>query len=182
MLRDEFAQGTDLGRQAKVLMDAGELVPDRIVVAMTVARLAWADCNAGWILDGFPRALEQAVALDTELGDAGVQMAIALVVAHDVIIGRIGGRRMCANGHVYHVVHNPPQTPGVCDADGDPLFQRDDDTEEVIVRRIEVYERESAPLFDFYDSKGLLVWITAVGTASDTYNRVKRVLSGARLT
>ncbi len=179
MLRKEVSEGSDLGVQAKAAMDGGELVSDELVVAMLVERLEREDASEGWIIDGFPRDLEQAQVLNAELGGRGVDLVIALEVERADIIERIVGRRVCPRGHVYHLTHDPPETPGVCDIDGEALVQRDDDTEEVIVHRIEVYENESGALLDFYDSQGVLRRVDASGPPDDTYGRIHAMLDSS---
>jgi len=179
MLRKEVSEGSDLGVQAKAAMDGGELVSDELVVAMLVERLEREDASEGWIIDGFPRDLEQAQVLNAELGGRGVDLVIALEVERADIIERIVGRRVCPRGHVYHLTHNPPETPGVCDIDGEALVQRDDDTEEVIVHRIEVYHDESGALLDFYDSKGVLRKVDASGPPDDTYARIHAMVNSS---
>jgi adenylate kinase len=177
MLRQEVAEGSDLGRRARAFMNAGELVPHKIVVAMVVDRIRHPDAAEGWVVDGFPRNIQQAQEFESELGEREVDLVIALEVSDGDIIARISGRRMCANGHVYHVEHKPPKRPGVCDVDGEPLFQRDDDTEEVIRHRIDVYHNESSPLLEFYDSKGLLRIVDGSGSPDQTYVQVRATLS-----
>jgi adenylate kinase len=177
MLRQEVTEGSDLGRRARAFMNAGELVPHKIVVAMVVDRISNPDAAEGWVVDGFPRNVQQAQEFESELGGREVDLVIALEVPDADIIARISGRRMCANGHVYHVEHKPPKRPGVCDVDGEPLFQRDDDTEEVIRHRIDVYHKESSPLLEFYDSKGLLRVVDGSGSPDQTYAQVRATLS-----
>jgi adenylate kinase len=179
MLRKEVSEGSDLGVQAKAAMDAGELVSDELVGAMLVERLEREDASEGWIIDGFPRDLKQAQVLDAELGNRGVDLVIALEVERADIIERTVGRRVCPRGHVYHLTHNPPETPGVCDIDGEALVQRDDDTEEVIVHRIEVYPDESGALLDFYDFKGVLRKVDASGPPDDTYARIHAMVNSS---
>lgn len=180
MLRQEVAEGSDLGRRARAFMNAGELVPHKIVVAMVVDRINQPDAAEGWVVDGFPRNVQQAEEFESELGGREVDLVIALEVPDADIIARISGRRMCANGHVYHVEHKPPKRPGVCDIDGDPLFQRDDDTEEVIRHRIDVYHNESIPLLEFYDSKDLLLVVDGSGSPDQTYVQVSAALSAPK--
>lgn len=180
MLRQEVAEGSELGRRARAFMNAGELVPDKIVVAMVVDRITRPDAAGGWVVDGFPRNVQQAEEFESELGGRGVDLVVALEVPHADIITRISGRRMCANGHVYHVEHRPPKKQGVCDVDGEPLFQRDDDTEEVIRHRIEVYDKKFSALLEFYDSKSVLRVIDGSGSPDQTYVQVRAALSPAK--
>ncbi|MGH2790887.1 MAG: adenylate kinase [Actinomycetota bacterium] len=177
MLRQEVAEGSELGRRAKAFMAAGELVPDGIVVAMVVDRIGRPDATGGWVVDGFPRNVHQAQEFDGEIGGQGVDLVVALEVPRADIIARISGRRTCSNGHVYHVEHKPPKEQGICDVDGEPLFQRDDDTEEVIRHRIEVYDDQSRALLEFYDSKGVLRVIDGSGNPDQIYVHVSALVT-----
>jgi adenylate kinase len=162
LFRENLKNETDLGKLAKQYMDAGELVPDAVTVAMVKDRLSRPDCAHGALLDGFPRTIAQAEALDELLAEMGARISVVpyIHVSSEVLLERLSGRWTCrANGHVFHTLFNPPQHPGVCDFDGSPLFQRDDDTEETQRRRIEVYFKQTAPLLDYYRGKGLLVEI-----------------------
>lgn len=174
MLRDHVARETDLGRQAKEIMAAGDLVPDDVVVAMLTERLESEDARAGFILDGFPRTQAQAVALDGLLGKSGLDRVVAIIVGEDEIIRRITGRRSCANGHVYHVTDRPPKVAGICDIDGLALFQRSDDTEDVVRNRLAVYQRSTAPLIDYYAD--IFVEVDGVGSVDDIKSRILDVL------
>lgn len=162
LFRENLANKTELGTLAKQYMDAGELVPDEVTVAMVKERLARPDCAKGALLDGFPRTIAQADALEAILAEKGEKIKIVpyIHVDRDVLLKRLAGRWTCReNGHVFHELFNPPQEPGVCDFDGSPLYQRDDDTKETQKRRIEVYFEQTAPLLDYYREKGLLVEI-----------------------
>jgi adenylate kinase len=172
MLRAEVAAGTELGREAKRAMDAGDLVSDDIVVAMAVDRLGRDDATAGWILDGFPRDLEQARAFEELSTNVRPDAAVYLSTPRDEILRRITGRRVCPNGHVYHVDTNPPKKKGVCDEDGLRLMHRDDDTEDVVLNRLEVFESQIGPLLDHYESQGALVRVDASGDAEEVHNRI----------
>ncbi len=176
MLRAEVSEGTILGLEAKALMDAGALVPDDLVLSMVVERLTKAEASRGWILDGFPRTTGQAETLDSSLGPRGVDVVVTLDLERAEIVDRISGRRSCPKGHVYHLEANPPKVSGVCDVDGEPLFQREDDTEEVVNARLDLYERETEPLLDHYASKGVLVRVDGSGSPDEVYRRVERVL------
>jgi adenylate kinase len=176
MLRKEVAAATDLGSRAKRIMDAGDLVPDDLVMTMVVQRLSQADVSRGWILDGFPRTLPQAQALDAALQPRGIDVVVALKVPRDEVIDRVVGRRSCPRGHIYHVTSNPPGRAGVCDVDGEPLFQRPDDTEQVVLDRLSVYERETAPLIDHYRRQGDLAEIDGTGAPGEVYERVRWAL------
>lgn len=162
MLRAHIASGTDLGREAASRMEAGELVPDALVIAVLAERIAREDAAVGFILDGFPRNLAQALALETS-SVGTIDRVVLFIVDEDEIVRRIGGRRGCSRGHTYHLDDHPPSQPGVCDVDGEPLVQRPDDSEVVIRNRLNVYSRETEPLIDFYHDRGLVVEIQAFG-------------------
>ena len=153
---------SELGRKASDYLARGELVPDDITIAMIHDRLAQADCGRGAVLDGFPRTPDQAEALDGLLGERGARVAAVLYIKVDeaVLIQRLSGRWMCRQaGHVYHQLFNPPKAAGVCDVDGSPLYQRSDDTEETVARRIAVYLRQTAPLIEYYRKRGQIIEI-----------------------
>ena len=152
MLRAAIAAGTEMGRKAKEYMDQGQLVPDEVVIGIVKDRLADADCQKGYILDGFPRTVEQAKALSTF---AKIDVAINLDVPDDVLVKRLSGRRVCPLcGAPYHVDRLNGET--VCRADGTPLIQRDDDKAETVLNRLKVYHQKTAPLIDHYREAGLL--------------------------
>src|SRR5207248_2315860 len=139
--------------------DQGMLVPDALIIPMVRHRLAEADCGSGFLLDGFPRTVEQAEALDRLLAERGLRLdaALHLVVDREELVARLSGRRVCSRcGENYHIVSRPPKQPGVCDLDGAPLIQRDDDRPEPIRRRLEISERATAPVAEYYRRKGLL--------------------------
>jgi adenylate kinase len=171
MLRAEVAEGTELGRRAKQIMDSGELVPDGIVVEMAIERLGRADAATGWILDGFPRVVEQAVDFERRFDRAVPDVCLYMKVDTGEIIRRITGRRVCPRGHVYHVESNPPRKEGICDEDGLALTQRDDDTEEVVAKRLEVYQEEIGPLVDHYDELRVLRRLDASGDTESVHAR-----------
>jgi adenylate kinase len=171
MLRHEVLERTDIGRQARRFMDAGELVPDEVVVEMTVKRVSAPDARRGWILDGFPRTLEQAHGLDRSLEERGPSMVLLLQIRDDEVIERIGGRRVCPDGHAYHVTRKPPRASGVCDVDGKPLQHRDDDTPEVIRHRLEVYKAESGPMLELYSARGIVKRVDGTGGVDEVYER-----------
>lgn len=163
MLRAHISAGTDLGRQAATWMDAGNLVPDDFVIAMLEDRIAAPDAAAGFILDGFPRNLTQAEALDSSPA-ANIHRVVRFIVDEDEVVRRIGGRRGCPQGHTYHLDDHPPSQPGVCDVDGEPLEQRHDDSEEVVRNRLSVYRTETEPLVGFYDARGLIIEVKGLGS------------------
>jgi adenylate kinase len=159
MFREAVARGTEMGMKAKEYMDRGELVPDDVVIGVVKERLSQPDCANGFILDGFPRTVAQAEALERVMEELGknIEYAISIDVAEDEIVRRLSGRRTCeACGKVYHVIYNPPKQEGVCDACGGALYQRDDDREETIRNRLRVYNEKTAPLIDFYARRGVL--------------------------
>jgi adenylate kinase len=175
MLRGHVVAGTALGSQAAAHMDAGDLVPDDLVIAMLTDRIAKQDAAAGFILDGFPRNLAQARALQTS--PAGViDRVVVFIVDEDEIVRRIAGRRGCPQGHVYHVEDHPPKLAGVCDVDGEPLELRLDDSEAVVRNRLAVYQRETEPLISFYGELGMIAEIEASGTVEDITHRILRAV------
>ena len=179
MLRAAVRAGTPLGRDAKQYMDRGSLVPDAIIVGLVRERLAQYDCSCGYILDGFPRTVAQAEALDRMLAAAGTPLdhVISLEVAEDDLVARIAGRRTCRNcGAMYHVQFSPSRVDGVCDACGGPTYQRDDDQEETVRRRLQVYTRQTEPLVAFYRGRGLLRPVPGTGDMAEIAQRVLRVL------
>jgi adenylate kinase len=162
IFRENLKNQTELGQLAKGYMDRGELVPDDVTIAMIRERLSRPDCQAGTLLDGFPRTPAQAEALNKMLGELGGQVnAVPYInVPEDVLVDRLTGRWTCkASGHVYHERHNPPQVAGKCDVDGSELYQRDDDKAETVINRIRVYLQQTAPLIEFYRQAGTLLEI-----------------------
>ncbi|MBI4461639.1 MAG: adenylate kinase [Acidobacteria bacterium] len=160
MFRDHVARRTELGQQAKAIMERGELVSDDIVSAMVEERIQRPDCRRGFLLDGFPRTLPQAERLEEILSQAGFPpvLAINLEVSYDRLVWRSTGRRTCKTcGAIYNVYDRPPRLPDRCDRDGGGLFQRADDREEVVRERLGQYERKSRPLIDFYRQRGALL-------------------------
>ncbi|MHB8707683.1 MAG: adenylate kinase [Desulfuromonadales bacterium] len=159
ILRAAVQAGTPLGIQAKGYMDAGALVPDEVVIGIVRERLQQEDCTAGFILDGFPRTVAQADALQVNLETLGLQLdrVVSLTVNADALVERLTGRRTCRNcGRGYHVSFDPPRNAQACDACGGELYQRDDDREETIRKRLTVYEQQTSPLIAYYRAAGLL--------------------------
>jgi len=170
MLRSAVKAGSELGTRAKLIMDAGGLVSDEIVLALVKERISLPDCNLGFVLDGFPRTLPQADGLMSVLQAIGksIDHVISLDVDNAEIVKRLSGRRTCSScGKGYHVLYDPPANSNICDACGSALIQRDDDTESTVKNRLAVYEQQTAPLKDYYESKGLLRHINGMGTISD---------------
>ncbi len=179
MLRAAVAEGTELGKKAKEYMDRGQLVPDEVVIGIVRERLSKPDCHKGFILDGFPRTVPQAEALDKILQEMGkrIDCVINIVVPDEEILKRLTGRRTCRKcGAMYHVEFNPPKKEGVCDKCGGELYQRDDDKEETIRKRLEVYKAQTEPLVDYYKKKGVLVNIDGTKTIQEIYQDILKVL------
>ena len=184
MLRGHVKEETELGHQAKAFMDAGDLVPDDLIVAMARKRLEEPDAQEGFLLDGFPRTSGQADALAEMLTGLGRQVSAALLidVPDEELIRRLAGRRMCVKaGHNYHVEFDPPKHDGVCDQDGSRLIQRDDDAPEVIERRLAVYHEQTKPLVDYYDRQALLRRIDGTRSPSEVHDHVRAVIATLRL-
>lgn len=159
MFRENVKAGTELGKKAKEYMDAGQLVPDELVVAMVKDRLSKPDCANGFLLDGFPRTIPQAEALDAALAEMGIKLDAVLNIAvpRAKLLDRLTGRRVCRScGATYHVIFNPPAEEGKCGKCGGELYQRSDDTEATVNQRLDVYEAQTAPLIDYYGKQGLL--------------------------
>jgi adenylate kinase len=187
MLRANVKDQTELGRQAKAYMDAGDLVPDELILAMAADRLDEDDAQDGFILDGFPRTLEQAQALDKQLLEMGppprrVTAALLIDVPDEEVIRRLSGRRMCVkSGHSYHVEFDPPKHEGVCDQDGSRLVQREDDKPDVIENRLRVYHEKTKPLVDYYDKLGLMRRIDGTREPADVHGHIRAVIATLRL-
>nr|WP_221308254.1 adenylate kinase [Nocardiopsis mwathae] len=179
IFRANVSGGTELGKQAKAYMDRGDLVPDEVTNAMVRDRLGQQDAQSGFLLDGFPRNVAQAETLNKILDDMGERLdaVLELKVDEEEVVKRLSGRRSCRNcGHVQHVLYDPPKKEGVCDACGGELFQREDDREETIRHRLEVYREQTAPLVSFYEGEGLLVSIQATGAVEDVTARAEEAL------
>ncbi|HEX3690463.1 MAG TPA: adenylate kinase [Solirubrobacteraceae bacterium] len=184
MLRSNVKDQTELGKQAKAYMDAGDLVPDELMLAMAADRLAEDDAQDGFILDGFPRTIEQAQALEKQLSGMGRRVTAALLidVPDEEVIRRLSGRRMCVkSGHSYHVEFDPPKHDGVCDQDGSRLVQRDDDKPDVIQNRLRVYHDKTKPLVDHYDKLGLMRRIDGTREPADVHGHIRAVIATLRL-
>ena len=184
MLRDNVREGTELGKDAQKYMDAGELVPDDVIVAMAAERLGADDAKDGFILDGFPRTLEQGEALDEQLSDSGRRVTAALLidVPDEEVVRRISGRRVCIkSGHNYHVDFDPPKNDGVCDQDGSRLIQRDDDKPDVVENRLRVYHAQTEPLIEYYDQRGLMRRIDGTRSPADVHDHIRAVIATLRM-
>ncbi len=159
LFRANIRENTELGKKAKEYTENGLLVPDSVTIAMVEDRLKKEDCKNGALLDGFPRTIKQAEALDEMLDKSfGAKVTVVPCIEVDTqdLVRRISGRRMCKNGHVFHIVTKPPKAEGVCDVCGEPLYQRPDDHEETVHTRLEAYEQSTAPLIGYYEQKGVL--------------------------
>ncbi|GHH68289.1 MULTISPECIES: adenylate kinase [Streptomycetaceae] len=180
LFRANIGQRTQLGLEAKSYMDAGRLVPDEVTIGMAKDRMAQPDAANGFLLDGFPRNLAQAKALDEILVEWGIALdgVLDLEVPEDEVVKRIAGRRLCRNdgGHVFHVDYNPPATEGVCDECGGELYQRSDDTEDKVRTRLEVYHTETEPIIDYYAQQGLVATIPALGKVDEVTQRAIEAL------
>jgi len=174
IFRSNVSTGTELGQQAKAFMDRGDLVPDEITIAMVNSRLQEDDAQAGFLLDGFPRNVPQAETLKKILADwdTRLEIVLELVVDDDEVVRRLSGRRTCRRcGHIWHVLFDPPSRPEICDECGGELFQRDDDREETIRHRLDVYQQQTAPLISFYADEGILLGIDATGPVEEITDR-----------
>ncbi|HPQ80958.1 MAG TPA: adenylate kinase [bacterium] len=174
MLRKAVRDGTPVGMKAKGFMDEGKLVPDEVIIGIMKERLAAPDCDRGYILDGFPRTVEQARALDGLFSESGQDLTavVNLDVDDEEVVRRLSGRRQCRKcGTGFHVSFNRPKVEGVCDACGGELYQRDDDNEKTIRERLEVYNRQTAPLLAYYEEKGLLYSTPGSGSIDDIFGR-----------
>ena len=168
ILRGAVAAGTELGKQAEAAMKAGDLVSDDLIMGIMKDRLREDDCKSGYLLDGFPRTIPQAEALKTLLADMGEELdfVVNIDVPRDVILDRLTTRRTCTDcGAIYNVKSNPPKEEGKCDSCGGPVVQRDDETEEAIGNRLDVYNEKTAPLANFYEGEGMILTVSA--TSSD---------------
>jgi adenylate kinase len=185
ILRAQVSEGTQLGREAKRYMDAGELVPDEVIVGMITERVADGDARDGFLLDGFPRNERQADALADALRGLERHLTAALLieVPDEELVRRLAGRRVCVKNpsHIYHVDFDPPKHEGVCDQDGSRLIQRDDDKEETIRRRLEVYHAQTEPLIAYYDETGLLRRFDGTRSADEVHAHVRATVATLRL-
>ena len=179
IFRANIKEGTELGKKAKTYMDQGLLVPDELVVDLVVDRLQQADCEKGYVLDGFPRTIPQAESLDAALAKLGEKMdyAIDVDVPDENIVNRMGGRRACVGcGATYHVVYNPTKTEGICDTCGEALILRDDDKPETVQKRLDVYHQQTQPLIDYYKKADILKTVDGTVDMEDVFNAIVQIL------
>jgi adenylate kinase len=179
IFRANVSEGTELGVEARKYMDAGDLVPDEVTIGMVEDRLGHGDAQSGFLLDGFPRTVRQAEVLDALLDPMAspLDVVLELVVDDDEVVRRLSGRRTCHQcGHVWHLDFDPPSSEGICDRCGGELFQRDDDSEDTIRHRLEVYADQTSPLIGYYGDKGLLRGVDATGPVEDVTERAINAL------
>ena len=180
ILRAAVKEGSPLGKEAKACMDKGELVPDSVVIGIVEERIQQSDCANGYMLDGFPRTVPQAEALDGMLKNLSSQIdhVVSIEVANEELVGRLTGRRTCRDcGAGFHVMFDPPEKEGVCDKCGGELYQRDDDNVETVTSRLEVYEAQTKPLIDYYTVQEKIRPVDGVGEIKEIFQRVTQVLS-----
>jgi adenylate kinase len=183
MLRKAVSDGTDLGKKAKQYMDKGELVPDDVIIGVILEEIE-SKAVDGFLLDGFPRTVDQATALDDALARLGRALTAVLLIeaGEDEIVRRISGRRVCVkNEHVYNIHTDPPKHDEVCDQDGSRLIQRDDDREETVRKRLEVYHRQTAPLVTFYEERDVLKRFDGTRSPTEVHDHIRATIATLRL-
>ncbi len=182
MLREHRENGSELGKEAETYMNAGDLVPDELVVKMIMEEIE-AKGDDGFLLDGFPRSVGQADALGEEIERRGRRLTAALLIEADdeVVLKRITGRRQCSNGHVYHVEFDPPKHENACDQCGKPLHQRDDDKPETVKKRLSTYHEMTEPLIDYYEERGLLRRFDGTRSQTEVHDHIRATLATLRL-
>ncbi|MHC5907557.1 adenylate kinase [Streptomyces sp. S6] len=182
LFRANISRQTELGKLAKSYMDEGNLVPDEVTIGMAKDRMEQPDAEGGFLLDGFPRNVSQAEALDEMLRTEGMKLdaVLDLEVPEEEVVKRIAGRRVCRthSSHVFHVTYSPPKVEGVCDVCGGELYQRDDDSEDTVRTRLEVYHTQTEPIIDYYKTQGLVVTISALGKVDEVTGRAMEALQG----
>ncbi len=178
ILRENVRNGTPLGVEAKKFMDAGKLVPDALLIDIIKDRLAKDDVKGGWMLDGYPRTIPQAEALDKILPALGqkINVVLNIDVPDEELVKRVTGRRMCKCGATYHVSFNKPKVEGKCDACGGELYQRADDTEETVKQRLNAYHAQTQPLIDYYNKRGIVATVLGVGDIKAIFDKVAAAL------
>ena len=183
ILRAAVREGTELGNSAKEYMDRGDLVPDEVIVGVIAERIEKPEADDGFILDGFPRTVPQAEALDEKVGELGRSLtaAVLIEVSDEEVVRRLGGRRSCPNGHIFHVEFDQPEKEGVCDVCGEELYVRDDDKPDVIRHRLEQYQEKTAPLVEYYDERGLLERVNGDQPPDDVGEDIRKLLATLRM-
>jgi adenylate kinase len=183
ILRAAVREGTDVGKEAKDYMDRGDLVPDDVIVGVIGERIHEQEAEDGFILDGFPRTEPQAEALDAKLSELGrgVSVVILIEVGEDEVVRRLGGRRQCPNGHIFHVDFDAPEKEGVCDVCGEPLEVRDDDRPEVIRNRLAQYREKTEPLIGYYESRGLLKRVDGDRPPEEVTDRIRALVATLKM-
>jgi adenylate kinase len=184
ILRAAVREGTELGKEAKEYMDRGDLVPDEVIVGVIAERVASPEAADGFILDGFPRTIPQAEALEAKMQELGRELTAAVLfdVSDDEVVRRLGGRRTCVkNGHVFHVEFDPPKNEGVCDVCGARLEVRDDDKPEVIRRRLEQYHEKTEPLIAYYEAQGRLRRVDGSLAPDDVSDRIRALIATLKM-
>ena len=178
LFREHLANETHLGKVAATYVNKGELVPDEITITMLNERLMEADCDNGVVLDGYPRTLVQALALESHLdsNNEELTMVVNLIVPEELIVKRLGGRWMSKSGNVYHEEYNPPKVKWIDDEDGSELYQREDDKAETVLHRIKIYNEQTSPLIDHFREEGMLVEISGVGEISEINDAIYEAL------
>jgi adenylate kinase len=179
IFRANIKNGTELGKEAKAYMDKGELVPDELTVRLLLDRVAQDDCKEGYVLDGFPRTIPQAEVLEKELEKTGdkIDKAVNVDVPDENIVRRMSGRRACLKcGATYHIVHIPPKKEGICDVCGSELVLRDDDKEETVKNRLDVYHKQTSPLIDFYSKRNVLETVDGTKDSKEVFEDIKKIL------
>ena len=174
LFRANIKNETELGKMVKEILASGNLVPDEVTIKMVENRLSESDAKSGYILDGFPRTIAQADAL-SQMSE--VDHVINFVIDRETILKRLSGRRVCkSTGRTYHILYNPPKVEGIDDETGEPLIQRDDDKEEAILNRLDVYEKSTAPLINYYKEKGILIDLDASKSPEEIFEEFKKVV------
>ncbi len=178
ILRENVRNDTPLGKEAKKFMDAGKLVPDTLLIDIIKDRLAKPDVKNGWMLDGYPRTIPQAEAMEKIMPSLGQKLNVVLNidVPDNELVDRLSGRRMCKCGASYHIQFNPPKVPGKCDVCHGDLYHRDDDKAEAILKRLETYHNQTQPLIDYYSKKGLIADIKGTGNIQEISAEISKVL------
>ncbi len=182
MLRESIKAGTSLGKKAKEYMDLGKLVPDEVMIGMIQSRIQSADCSKGFMLDGFPRTVAQASALDSMLQSAGLKLdsVLSFEVNRAELISRLAGRLVCSNcGASYHEQSKPPKKDGICDLCNGPVMKRPDDTPSVVENRLDTFLASTKPVADFYQAQGRLKLIQAEGSEGQVFERIMKAIGGA---